>query len=97
MSEVIDIEMHLKSIDLIETIKEINSISSQDKTKAIIFIRKHLDEYLKCEYLTVRVPNVKKILIIKRKLCFLPHMMNVILFILKTSRKSVIITLQCLE
>ena len=58
MSWVIDIEMHLKSMGLTETIKEINSTSSQDKAKATIFIRRHLNECLKCEYLTVRDPSV---------------------------------------
>jgi len=41
-----------------ETIKEMNSTSSQDKAKATIFIRRHLDECLKCEYLTVRDPRL---------------------------------------
>ena len=54
MSWVIDIEMHLEPMGLTGTIKEINSTSSQDKAKAKIFIRRHLDEYLKYEYLTVR-------------------------------------------
>ena len=50
--------MHLESMGLTETIKEMNSTSSQDKTKMTIFIHRHLDECLKCEYLTVRDPSV---------------------------------------
>ena len=58
MSWVINIEMHLESMGLTETIKEINFMSLQDKSKATIFINRHLDECLKCEYLTVRDPSV---------------------------------------
>ena len=36
------------------TINEKNESTPQDKTKAMIFLRKHLDEGLKCEYLTVK-------------------------------------------
>ena len=35
---VINIKMYLESMGLTETIKEMNSTSSQDKTKAMIFI-----------------------------------------------------------
>ena len=58
MSWIIDREMQLESMSLTETIKEVNSMSSQDKVKTAIFIRRHLDEYLKCEYLIVRDPSV---------------------------------------
>ena len=58
MSWVIDIEMHLESMSLTETIKEINSTSSQAKARTMIFIRRHLDECLKYEYLTIRDPSV---------------------------------------
>ena len=39
---------------LIDTIKENNNTSLQDKIKSIIFLRRHLDERLKCEYLTIK-------------------------------------------
>jgi len=99
MSWVTDREMHLESMDLTETIKERNSMLSQDKAKATIFMRRHLDKCLKREYLTVKDTSVlrkisKKDLIIKKKLCFMPHMMNGTIYIFKTSRKSVITTLQ---
>ena len=58
MSWVINIEMHLESMGLTETIKEMNSMSPKDKAKVTIFICRHLDECLKCEYLTERDPSV---------------------------------------
>ena len=48
-----DTKIHLEARNLGETIKEENSASSQDRAKAMIFIRHHLDEGLKSEYLTV--------------------------------------------
>ena len=54
MSWILHVEMHLKSMGLIDIIKENNNTSLQDKTKSIIFLRRHLDEGLKCEYLTVK-------------------------------------------
>ena len=58
ISWVIDIKMYLESMRLTRTIKERNSISPQDKIKAIIFIRRYLNEGLKCEYLVVKNPSV---------------------------------------
>ncbi|XP_070669021.1 uncharacterized protein [Malus domestica] len=46
---VMDAKIHLGAGNLGETIKEENSASSQDRAKAIIFIRRHLDEGLKSE------------------------------------------------
>ncbi|KAL5572401.1 hypothetical protein UlMin_021998 [Ulmus minor] len=43
---------------LIETINEETESTPQDKAKIMIFLRKHLDDGLKCEYLTVKDPNV---------------------------------------
>ncbi|XP_027077016.1 uncharacterized protein [Coffea arabica] len=40
------------------TIVEKNESSSQDRAKAMIFLRHHLDEGLKIEYLTVKDPLV---------------------------------------
>ncbi|XP_070662295.1 uncharacterized protein [Malus domestica] len=51
-----DAKIHLEAGNLGETIKEDNSASSQDLAKAMIFIRWHLDEGLKSEYLTVEDP-----------------------------------------
>ncbi|KAL5567614.1 hypothetical protein UlMin_024189 [Ulmus minor] len=57
MSWILDVEMHLESMGLSETINEENETSSRDKAKAIIFLRRHIDEGLKCEYLTVKNPS----------------------------------------
>nr|XP_008373282.2 uncharacterized protein LOC103436613 [Malus domestica] len=52
-----DARIHLEAANLLgETIKEDNSASSQDRAKAMIFIRRHLDEGLKSEYLTIEDP-----------------------------------------
>ncbi|KAJ8775140.1 hypothetical protein K2173_020144 [Erythroxylum novogranatense] len=57
MPWMIDVEMHLESMDLLDTIKENNTTSKQNKAKAMIFIRRHLDEGLKREYLTIKDPS----------------------------------------
>ncbi|XP_019225729.1 PREDICTED: uncharacterized protein LOC109207295 [Nicotiana attenuata] len=43
---------------LADTIKDKNQASNQDRAKAMIFIRHHLDEGLKMEYLTVKDPVI---------------------------------------
>ncbi|XP_070672199.1 uncharacterized protein [Malus domestica] len=43
----------LEAANLGDTIREENISSSQDRAKAMIFIRCHLDEGLKSEYLTI--------------------------------------------
>ncbi|XP_051130229.1 uncharacterized protein LOC127250845 [Andrographis paniculata] len=48
--------MHLVSMGLIHTIASENTTTSQDRAKAIIFIRHHLDIPLQSEYLTVKDP-----------------------------------------
>ncbi|XP_068308415.1 uncharacterized protein [Pyrus communis] len=53
---VLDTKIHLKAGNLEDTIREESSSSSQDRVKAMIFIRRHLDEALKSEYLTVEDP-----------------------------------------
>ena len=53
---VLDTKIHLEAANLGDTIKEESSSSSQDRAKAMIFIRRHLDEALKSEYLTVDDP-----------------------------------------
>ncbi|XP_009610481.1 uncharacterized protein [Nicotiana tomentosiformis] len=53
---VFDAEIHLDAKGLGDTIKEGNEASSQDKAKAMIFLRHHLDEGLKSEYLTLKDP-----------------------------------------
>ncbi|CAM8954323.1 unnamed protein product [Rhodiola kirilowii] len=51
-----DIEIHLQSMGLSETIKEGNEPSEIDMAKSLIFIRRHLHEDLKNEYLTMKNP-----------------------------------------
>ncbi|XP_049358893.1 uncharacterized protein LOC125823579 [Solanum verrucosum] len=56
LSWVLDAEIHLTAKGLGDCIIEGNKASSQDKAKAMIFLRHHLDESLKVEYLTVKDP-----------------------------------------
>jgi len=56
LSWVLDAEIHLDVMNLGETIKEGNTTSSQEKAKAMIFLRHHLHEGLKIEYLTIKDP-----------------------------------------
>lgn len=56
LSWVLDAEIHLAAKGLGATITPDNTASSQDKAKAMIFLRHHLDEGLKVEYLTVKDP-----------------------------------------
>ncbi|XP_059315444.1 uncharacterized protein LOC132066071 [Lycium ferocissimum] len=53
LSWVLDAEIHLEAKGLGDTIKQGNKSSSQDKAKAMIFLRHHLNEI---EYLTVKDP-----------------------------------------
>ncbi|GJU64767.1 hypothetical protein Tco_1246602 [Tanacetum coccineum] len=53
----LDAEIHLTSNNLGETIKTGNKASSQERAKAMIFLRHHLHEDLKKEYLTVKDPS----------------------------------------
>ncbi|XP_069151857.1 uncharacterized protein [Solanum lycopersicum] len=56
LSWVLDAEIHLAAKGLEATITQGNEASSQDKEKAMIFLRHYLDEGLKIEYLTVKDP-----------------------------------------
>ncbi|XP_019233893.1 PREDICTED: uncharacterized protein LOC109214431 [Nicotiana attenuata] len=56
LSWVLDAEIHLAAKGLGNTITRGNEASSQDKAKAMIFLRHHLDEGLKVEYLIVKDP-----------------------------------------
>lgn len=46
-SWALDAELHLESMNLADTIKDDNKAFSQNRAKAIIFLRHHLDEGLK--------------------------------------------------
>ncbi|XP_028798983.1 uncharacterized protein LOC114754383 [Neltuma alba] len=56
LSWVLDTEIHLDAKGLGSTILPGNEATSQDKAKAMIFLRHHLHEGLKAEYLTVKDP-----------------------------------------
>ncbi|XP_070007257.1 uncharacterized protein [Nicotiana sylvestris] len=58
MSWVLDAEIHLDAMGLGDAIKDKYKASTQDCAKALIFLRHHLDEGLKIEYLTVKDPLV---------------------------------------
>ena len=58
LSWVLDAEIHLDAMGLGDTIKEENKASNQNCARAMIFLRHHLDEILKIEYLTVKDPLV---------------------------------------
>jgi hypothetical protein len=55
---ILDAEIHLNAMDLGDTIKEENTSSEQNKAKAMIFLRHHIHEGLKTEYLTVKDPAI---------------------------------------
>ncbi|KAK9665885.1 hypothetical protein RND81_14G143000 [Saponaria officinalis] len=58
LSRVLDAEIHLDAKGLGETIKEGNKTTSQDKAKAMIFLRHHLHDRLKNEYLIIKDPQI---------------------------------------
>ena len=58
MTWIFDAKIHLYALGLGDTIKEENESSEQDKAKALIFLRHHLDEALKTEYLIVKDPSI---------------------------------------
>ena len=54
LSWILNVEIHLNAVNMRNTIKEGNQASMQDHTKSLIFLRHHLHENLKYEYLTVK-------------------------------------------
>ncbi|CAN4079975.1 unnamed protein product [Withania somnifera] len=58
LSWILDAEIHLRAMGLGNTIINDNEASDQDKAKAMIFLRHHLNEGLKAEYLTIKDPLV---------------------------------------
>jgi len=58
LSWILDAEIHLDAKGLGDTIKQGNQASNQDRAKAMIFLRHHIHEGLKSEYLTVKDPLV---------------------------------------
>ena len=58
LSWILDVEIHFDAMNLGNTIKEGNTASQQNRVKALIFFRYHIDEGLKSEYLTVKDPFI---------------------------------------
>ncbi|XP_070005245.1 cytochrome P450 89A2-like [Nicotiana sylvestris] len=58
MSWVFDAEIHLDAMGLVDTIKDKNQASNQDRAKAMIFLCHHFDEGLKMEYLIAKDPII---------------------------------------
>jgi hypothetical protein len=54
LSWIFDAEIHLDAMGLGDTIKDDNEVFGQNKTKAMIFLRRHLYEELKIKYLTIK-------------------------------------------
>lgn len=50
------VELHLEWMGLAEAIKDDNKASNQDRAKVLIFLRHHIDEGLKLQYLTTKDP-----------------------------------------
>ena len=55
---IIDVKMHLESMGISNAIYEFNNFFAQDKAKAQVFLRKHIDEMLRFEYLDVTDPSI---------------------------------------
>ncbi|XP_076944532.1 uncharacterized protein LOC143615242 [Bidens hawaiensis] len=58
LSWLLDAKIHLDANNLGDTIKEGNKSTTLDKANAMIFLRHHIHEALKTEYLTVKDPLV---------------------------------------
>ncbi|KAK0608737.1 hypothetical protein LWI29_035226 [Acer saccharum] len=55
-SWILDIELYLQSKNLVDAINENHTANTQDKATTMIFIRRHLHESLKTQYLMVKDP-----------------------------------------
>ena len=56
LSWVLDAQIYLDVMGLVDTIKDDNEASSQNKANAIIFLRRYLHKKLKIKYLTIKYP-----------------------------------------
>ncbi|GAV79671.1 hypothetical protein CFOL_v3_23135, partial [Cephalotus follicularis] len=56
LSWVLDVKLHLSAKKLRHTIDEDNAASNEERATALIFLRHHIDDALKYEYLTVENP-----------------------------------------
>ncbi|KAL7598887.1 hypothetical protein Lser_V15G22442 [Lactuca serriola] len=55
---MIDVKMHLESMGISNAINEFNNCLAQDKARAQVFLRKHIDEMLRFEYLDITDPSI---------------------------------------
>ena len=73
-------ELHLDSEKILDTIKEGNKSASHEKAKAVIFLRKHLDENLPHDYARIKDPldlwNALKERFDNQKKITLPHALD---------------------
>ncbi|GAV66527.1 hypothetical protein CFOL_v3_10037, partial [Cephalotus follicularis] len=53
---VLDVKLHLSAKKLRHTIEEDNASSNEERATALIFLKHHIDDSLKYEYLTVENP-----------------------------------------
>ncbi|GAV83420.1 hypothetical protein CFOL_v3_26867, partial [Cephalotus follicularis] len=53
---VLDVKLHLSAKKLRHTIEEENAVTNEERATALIFLRHHIDDGLKYEYLTVENP-----------------------------------------
>ncbi|GAV60228.1 hypothetical protein CFOL_v3_03759 [Cephalotus follicularis] len=53
LSWVLDVKLHLSAKKLRHTIEEENATTNEERATALIFLRHHIDDGLKYEYLTV--------------------------------------------
>ena len=58
LSWVLDAKMHLQAMSLEGTIVEGNEASLWEKSKAMVFLRRHIHKSLKAQYLTVEDPLI---------------------------------------
>ena len=58
LSWILNAKIHFTTINLVNTIQEKNQASQQNCAKAMIFLRHHLDEGFKNEYLTIKDPLI---------------------------------------
>ena len=58
LSWILDVKIHLSVMNLTNTIKKENIAPLKDCTKTLIFLRHHVDEGLKSDYLTIKDPLI---------------------------------------
>ena len=57
LSWCLDVELYLQGQGLVETLTESGKYNEKDEVNVLIFIRRHLSDALKTQYLQVRKPS----------------------------------------